>query len=147
MIHPFSHFFLKRKKASFTHYTFALENQTEVWLSGRKRHTANVLNRQVPEVRILLLPLIRLVSSVGSEHDATNVGVGSSSLSRVTEIYLDIVFNGSIRSLGDCGVSSSLAIQKAFLIRSSVMPSTCSVPWIVHSRSRRCTLSLSRQEE
>lgn len=26
----------------------------------------------------------RLVSSVGSEHDATNVGVGSSSLSRVT---------------------------------------------------------------
>ena len=70
-----------------------------------------MLNRQVPEVRILLLPLIRLVSSVGLEHDATNVGVGSSNLSRVTEIYLDIVFNGSIRSLGDCGVSSSLAIQ------------------------------------
>ena len=44
-----------------------------------------MLNRQVPEVRILLLPLIRLVSSVGSEHDATNVGVGSSNISRVAQ--------------------------------------------------------------
>ena len=80
----FLNFFQKRKKASSDPYNFAPEINNEVWLSGRKRHTASVLNRQVPEVRILLLPLIRLVSSVGSEHDATNVGVGSSNLSRVT---------------------------------------------------------------
>lgn len=43
-----------------------------------------MLNRQVPEVRILLLPHLWLVSSVGLEHDATNVRVGSSNLSRVT---------------------------------------------------------------
>ena len=35
---------------------------------------------------ILLLPMIWLVSSVGLEHDATNVGVGSSNLSRVTKL-------------------------------------------------------------
>ena len=66
----------------------------EVWLSGLKRHTANVLNRKVPEVlceqsdqRSSANPLASadwLVSSVGSEHDATNVRVGSSNLSRVT---------------------------------------------------------------
>ena len=79
----------------------------EVWVSGLKQHTANVPNRKVPKVRNRLqraqkpslLGLCRasgdsqrnpsasahwLVSSVGSEHDATNVGVGSSSLSRVT---------------------------------------------------------------
>ena len=69
----------------------------EVWVSGLNQHTANVPDRKVPKVRILLLPHIGslanpsasahwLVSSVGSEHDATNVGVGSSSLSRVTTL-------------------------------------------------------------
>ena len=91
-------FFQKRKKASFTYYTFAPEINKEVWLSGRKRHTANVLNRQVPEVRILLLPLIWLVSSVGSEHDATNVGGGSSNLSRVTQLPTT---NASIAQLAE----------------------------------------------
>ena len=79
----------------------------EVWVSGLNQHTANVPDRKVPKVRNRLqraqkpslLGLCRasgdsqrnpsasalwLVSSVGSEHDATNVGVGSSSLSRVT---------------------------------------------------------------
>ena len=81
----------------------------EVWVSGLNQHIANVPNRKVPKVRNRLqraqkpslLGLCRasgdsqrnpsasahwLVSSVGSEHDATNVGVGSSSLSRVTII-------------------------------------------------------------
>ncbi len=81
----------------------------EVWVSGLNQHTANVTNRKVPKVRNRLkrvqkpslLGLCRasgdsqrnpsasahwLVSSVGSEHDATNVGVGSSSLSRVTTL-------------------------------------------------------------
>ena len=81
----------------------------EVWVSGLNQHTANVPNRKVPKVRNRLqraqkpslLGLCRasgdsqrnpsasalwLVSSVGSEHDATNVGVGSSSLSRVTTL-------------------------------------------------------------
>lgn len=53
-------------------------------MSGLNRYTANVLNPMVPKVRILPLPQTWLVSSVGSEHDATNVGVGSSNLSRVT---------------------------------------------------------------
>lgn len=48
---------LLRKKASSGHLTFAPVIMKEAWLSGRKRHTANVLNRKVPEVRILLLPL------------------------------------------------------------------------------------------
>ena len=47
-----------------------------------------------------------LVSSVGEEHDIPNVDVGSSNLSRVTFLFLDIVFNGSMQSLGVCGVSS-----------------------------------------
>ena len=51
-------FSLLRKKASFGCCTFALRIMKEVWLSGRKRHTAKVLNRKVPEVRILLLPQI-----------------------------------------------------------------------------------------
>ena len=78
-------------------------------MSGLNQHTANVPNRKVPKVRnrlqreqkSSLLGLRRasddsqrnpsasahwLVSSVGSEHDATNVGVGSSSLSRVTTL-------------------------------------------------------------
>ena len=78
-------------------------------MSGLNQHTANVPNRKVPKVRnrlqraqkSSLLGLCRasgdsqrnpsasaywLVSSVGSEHDATNVGVGSSSLSRVTTL-------------------------------------------------------------
>lgn len=81
----------------------------EVWVSGLNQHTANVPDRKVPKVRNRLqraqkpslLGLCRasddsqrnpsasahwLVSSVGSEHDATNVGVGSSSLSRVTTL-------------------------------------------------------------
>ena len=83
----------------------------EVWVSGLNQHTANVPNRKAPKVRNRLqraqkpslLGLCRasgdsqrnpsasahwLVSSVGSEHDATNVGVGSSSLSRVTTLEL-----------------------------------------------------------
>ena len=83
----------------------------EVWVSGLNQHTANVPDRKVPKVRNRLqrvhkpslLGLCRasgdsqrnpsasalwLVSSVGSEHDATNVGVGSSSLSRVTILEL-----------------------------------------------------------
>ena len=79
----------------------------EVWVSGLNQHTANVPNRKVPKVRNRLQRAQKpsllglcwasgdsqrnpsasahwLVSSVGSEHDATNVGVGSSSLSRVT---------------------------------------------------------------
>ena len=81
----------------------------EVWVSGLNQHTANVPNRKGPKVRNRLqraqkpslLGLRRasddsqrnpsasahwLVSSVGSEHDATNVGVGSPSLSRVTTL-------------------------------------------------------------
>ena len=81
-------------------------------MSGLNQHTANVPNRKVPKVRNRLqraqkpslhglcrasgdsqrnpsASALWLVSSVGSEHDATNVGVGSSSLSRVTtlEVY------------------------------------------------------------
>ena len=38
-----------RKKASLAHYNFA-PRYKEVWLRDLKRHTANVLNREVPEV-------------------------------------------------------------------------------------------------
>ena len=56
MIDLISFFLYKRKKAASSHHNFAHENNKEVWLRGLKRHTANVLNREVPEVRILLLP-------------------------------------------------------------------------------------------
>ena len=56
----------------------------EVWVSGLNQHTANVPNRKVPKVRILLLPHFGSLAQLDPEHDATNVGVGSSSLSRVT---------------------------------------------------------------
>ena len=50
--------------ASSAFYTFAPEMMMEVWLSGLMRHTANVLNRLVPEVRILLLPQIGEVAQL-----------------------------------------------------------------------------------
>ena len=59
-----TNFFLLRKKASSACYTFAPEMMMEVWLRGIKRHTANVLNRKVPEVRILLLPQIGEVAQL-----------------------------------------------------------------------------------
>ena len=44
MIVFISKYIYTRKKASLTHYNFAHRNK-EAWLSGLKRHTANVLNR------------------------------------------------------------------------------------------------------
>ena len=102
----FETFSLLRKKTSLSLYTFASSKQGSMG-DGLNQHTANVPDRKVPKVRNRLqrvhkpslLGLCRasgdsqrnpsasalwLVSSVGSEHDATNVGVGSSSLSRVT---------------------------------------------------------------
>ena len=84
MIDLISFSLYKRKKASSAHYNFA-PRYKEVWLRGLKRHTANVLNREVPEVRILLLPQKARQLS-WTEHDATNVGVGSSNLPRVTKL-------------------------------------------------------------
>ena len=69
-------FFQKRKKASFTYYTFAPEINKEVWLSGRKRHTANVLNRKVPEVRILLLPQIGSLAQLDQSMTLRTSGSG-----------------------------------------------------------------------
>ena len=37
-------------------FTFAPEINSEVWVSGRYQHVANVPNRKAPKVRILLLP-------------------------------------------------------------------------------------------
>lgn len=58
----------------------------EVWVSGLNQHIANVPDRKVSEGSNPSASAFWLVSSVGSEHDATNVGVGSSSLSRVTTL-------------------------------------------------------------
>ena len=48
-------------------FTFAPKIKSEVWVSGRNQHTANVPNRKAPKVRILLLPLIIGVFSSGNE--------------------------------------------------------------------------------
>lgn len=86
----FETFFLLRKKTSLSLSTFASSKQGSM-VSGLNQHTANVPNRKVPKVRNRLqrnssASAHWLVSSVGLEHDATNVGVGSSSLSRVTTL-------------------------------------------------------------
>ena len=110
----------------------------EVWMSGLNQHTANVPNRKVPNVRNRLqraqkpslLGLCRasgdsqrnpsasalwLVSSVGSEHDATNVGVWSSSLSRVTT--LEVWQTSCLGKRHKCraGVCAGLKIPKTRL--------------------------------
>ena len=70
MIDLNSFFLYKRKKAASSHHNFAHENNKEVWLRGLKRHTANVLNREVPEVDFRLphsrLGIVRTSSALRS---------------------------------------------------------------------------------
>lgn len=40
----FERFFLLRKKTAFGHRNFALEIKKEVWVSGRNRYSAKVLD-------------------------------------------------------------------------------------------------------
>ena len=86
--HLFTNFFLATKKGFICLSYLCTRKLMEVWLRGRKRHTANVLNHPGSGGSNPPASANWLVSSVGLEHDATNVGVGSSSLSRVTVIAL-----------------------------------------------------------
>ena len=66
--------------------TFAPEINSEVWVSGRYQHIANVPSRKAPRVRILLLPqkdggLAELVYCTGLENRQTETSQGFESLS------------------------------------------------------------------
>lgn len=51
-----SNYFCRTQKDCIQYMYLCTRKQKEAWLSGRKRHTANVLSQMAPEVRILLLP-------------------------------------------------------------------------------------------
>lgn len=54
----FWNFFLATKKRLHSPFLPLYRQNKEVWGSGLNQHTANVPNRKVPKVRILLLPHI-----------------------------------------------------------------------------------------
>ena len=79
----FETFFLLRKKTSLSLSTFASSKQGSM---GERLKPAHCYRAEPKgsEGSNPSASALWLVSSVGLEHDATNVGVGSSSLSRVT---------------------------------------------------------------
>ena len=52
------YFFIATKKGFIHHFYLCIVKTKEAWVSGLNQHTANVPNRMVPKVRILLLPQI-----------------------------------------------------------------------------------------
>lgn len=48
--------FFVTQKGCISPIYLCIVKQKEVWVSGLNQHTANVPNRKVPKVRILLLP-------------------------------------------------------------------------------------------
>ena len=72
-------------------------NPTEVWVSGRYQHIANVPSRKAPKVRILLLPqiggLAELVYCTGLENQrAVKRPKGSNPLASSKGTLADLVY-------------------------------------------------------
>ena len=59
----------------------------EVWVSGLNQHTANVPNRKVPKVRILLLP-----QNVYNCHCPSGLGVGPQNLQHWFESNMAVIY-------------------------------------------------------